>query len=138
MPGNKEGEKLPTGNYFEQKSMYIKQIKRLLVNQRKAIETLDAGRLSATITEIERIQAKVEGLDKENALTGSNKLSAEERSVLAKLLDEVSQLGKGNAECLRKQREMVQKELKEIRTKSSARKAYNTGKTPKSLLSTSR
>jgi len=138
LQANKEGKKLPTGNYFHQKSMYLRQIKRLLVDQRKAIETLDAGKLNATIIEIERIQAKVEGLDKENALTGSNKLSGGERSILAKLLDEVSQLGRGNAERLRVQRDLVQEELKEIRTKSSAMKAYNLGKTPKILLSTSR
>jgi len=137
LPANQGEEKLLTGDYFGQKSTYLEQIKRLLISQRRAIDALDAGRLSMTIIEIEKIQAKVEGLDEGNVLTGLNNLSRDKRSALAKLLDEVSRLGKDNAERLLAKRDLVQKELKEIRTKSSARKAYDTGKIQKSLLSTS-
>ncbi|MCL6471328.1 MAG: hypothetical protein K6T91_00740 [Firmicutes bacterium] len=126
MPVNSKAKDVSQmSDYIKRKSAYLKDIKLLIDEERAAIEALDVEKLNVVIGKMEEALSKIETLDNQQEDSGVDQLSAHERDVILKALEQISGEGDKNLKLLLKRREETLAQLKELRIKKDAHKAYN-------------
>ncbi len=117
---------------------YLKDIKLLFEEERAAIEALDMEKLSIVISKMESVLSEMEPLNRQKNADGKGRLMERERALIIRSLAELSDTGDENLKRLLKKREETLAQLKEIRTKRAALKAYSNTRKVKDVFNTNR
>jgi len=133
-------EKKPhTDGYGQQKLAYLGEMKHFIEEERSAIEALDLEMLDEVLNRKDALREEIDRFDQKQEQNGGGSLLTEhEIEFIVKTLEELSRMENENHRLLLDKREIIFKELKAVRTKKSARKAYGGTKEQSSILSESR
>ncbi len=134
---SRAAEGKPAASYYWQRMALIADIKKLIRDEASAIASLDMEKLSKAVRKIEGLQAKLEHLDRKQK-TESESLTDSERDALLRSLGELLRMHDDNLKCLLAKRETILQELKSVRVKKTARKAYGSFQNKKANLNKSR
>lgn len=116
----------------------LKDIKLLFEEERAEIEALDTEKLSIVISKMESVLSEVESLNRQKNADGQERLMEHERALIIRSLAELSDMGSENLKRLLQKREETLAQLKEIRTKRAALKAYSNTRKVKNVFNTNR
>lgn len=128
-----------TSDYCRQKLTHLESMRRLVGEERIAIETSDLEALNKMLNRREELQQQIDRLDELHKTSNEGKVSTKlEKSIIFRILKEISDIDNENQRILLSEKEHLAMELEAMRMKKKALQAYGSSGERKAFLNKSR